>query len=376
MGVFMELMEDAISLEKRLFEKASKNNVPLYGILELLPLCNMNCDMCYVRMDAEEMKSKGRLRTFDEWVPVIKEMKATGMLFVLLTGGEPLLYKDFKKLYIELLNQGMVVSINTNGTLIDDDWADFFEEYRPRRINITLYGGSDDTYENLCHYKGGFNKTIDGIKRLLDRGIEVKLNGSLAKKNMKEWDKILDIGDMLGVPVRMDTYMYPVTRERSCSYNDQSRMTPKEAGELRVKVLKREMEREKGEEFFKQAVEYNLCKALCVPEGEEVPAGMKCKAGKCSFVINWQGNMIPCVVLNQLSIPVFETGFAKAWNMIVEGTKQIFTSAKCGKCRYREFCNTCAAAALAETGSYDGVPEYICEYTMESIKSFLKIREE
>ena len=44
-------------------------------------------------------------------------------------------------------------------------------------------------------------------------------------------------------------------------------------------------------------------------------------------------------------------------------TEEIRTSEKCGKCTLREVCNTCAACALLETGSYDGVPDYICRYT-------------
>ena len=54
-GVCMDILEDSTSVERALFERAEKKKIPLYGILELLPLCNMNCDMCYVRMSREEM---------------------------------------------------------------------------------------------------------------------------------------------------------------------------------------------------------------------------------------------------------------------------------------------------------------------------------
>lgn len=54
-----------------------------------------------------------------------------GTLFLLLTGGEPLLFPDFKTLYLELRNMGMILTINTNGTLLGESWADFFAEYRP-----------------------------------------------------------------------------------------------------------------------------------------------------------------------------------------------------------------------------------------------------
>ncbi len=88
----MELMEDGTTIEQQMFAMAAEKKVPLYGVLELLPLCNLNCDMCYVRMSREEMEEVGRLRTMEEWTKTAEDMMKAGTLFVLLTGGEPLLY--------------------------------------------------------------------------------------------------------------------------------------------------------------------------------------------------------------------------------------------------------------------------------------------
>ena len=214
----MDITSDATSLEKALFLKASKAERPIYGNLELLPLCNMNCDMCFVRLSPEEMKQQGRLRTLDEWKQVVREIAQEGVLFLQLTGGEPLLYPDFKELYSFIRSQGIIVTINTNGTLIDEDWADFFAQFPPRRINITLYGKDNETYERLCHLPHGFDKTIRGIKLLRERKVDVKLNGSLAKENFKDTDELFRIADELGVPMTPAAYMFPATRERKRDY--------------------------------------------------------------------------------------------------------------------------------------------------------------
>ena len=60
-------MEDGTTIEQQMFTMATEKKVPLYGVLELLPLCNLNCDMCYVRMSREEMEEVGRLRTMEEY---------------------------------------------------------------------------------------------------------------------------------------------------------------------------------------------------------------------------------------------------------------------------------------------------------------------
>lgn len=151
----MEPLEGATTVERMLLEQAKRTRTPANGSIELLPLCNMNCDMCYVRLSREEMERQGRLRTADEWLEIGRQMKEAGVLFLLLTGGEPFLYPDFKRLYLGLRKMGMIITINTNGTLIGEDLAEFLGKYKPRRVNVTLYGTDEEAYTNLCHYPGG-----------------------------------------------------------------------------------------------------------------------------------------------------------------------------------------------------------------------------
>lgn len=133
----MELIEGATTVERMILARAKRTYTPANGSIELLPLCNMNCDMCYVRLSREEMERQGRLRTAEEWLEIGRQMKDAGVLFLLLTGGEPFLYPEFRRLYLGLRELGMIITINTNGTLIDEELAEFFGKNKPRRVNIT-----------------------------------------------------------------------------------------------------------------------------------------------------------------------------------------------------------------------------------------------
>ena len=360
----MEPLEGAATVERMLLDQARRTRTPANGSIELLPLCNMNCDMCYVRLSREEMETKGRLRAADEWLEIGRQMKDAGVLFLLLTGGEPFLYPDFRRLYLELRKMGMIITINTNGTLIDEDLAAFLGKYKPRRVNITLYGTDEETYANLCHYPGGYEKTLRGIRLLREQGVDVKVGGSLARANQDDLDKLLNIGEELDIPVRVDTYMMPATRERDLPYNMQSRLNPEEAARARIHALKREM----GPELFPQYVRQSVERADHPEPAEAKPGHMSCMAGQCSFTINWQGEMRPCVILTEPAISVFEVGFKAAWKYIVEETHKILLNEKCSTCHMRHLCRTCAASALLETGSYDGVPDYMCRYAGESLR--------
>ena len=360
----MEQLEGATTVERMILDQAKRTCTPANGSIELLPLCNMNCDMCYVRLSREEMERQGRLRTADEWLEIGRQMKEAGVLFLLLTGGEPFLYPDFRKLYLGLREMGMILTINTNGTLIDEDLAEFFGKYKPRRVNITLYGTDEETYADLCHYPGGFEKTLQGIRLLRENGVDVKVGGSLARANRDDLDKLLDIGEELDIPVRVDTYMMPATRERDLPYNLQARLNPEEAAQARIHALKREM----GPELFSAYVRQSIEKAEHPEPAEEKPGHMACMAGQCSFTINWQGKMRPCVVMSEPEVSVFEAGIEAAWKYITEETGKILLNAKCSTCRVRHLCRTCAASALLETGSYAGVPDYMCRYAKESLR--------
>lgn len=367
----MEQLEGATTIERQILAQAKLTHTPANGSIELLPLCNMNCDMCYVRLSKEEMEAKGRLRTVDEWLEIGRQMKDAGVLFLLLTGGEPFLYPEFRKLYLGLKEMGMILTINTNGTLVDEDLAEFLGAHKPRRVNITLYGTDEETYANLCHYPGGYEKTLRGIRLLRKYGVDVKVGGSLARANKDDLDKLLDFQNELNIPVRVDTYMMPATRERDLPYNLQSRLDPEEAAEARIHALKREM----GPELFRQYVRQAIYQADHPEPVEEKPGHMACMAGQCSFTINWQGEMRPCVILSEPAVSVFEAGFQAAWEYLVEETNKILLNAKCTACHLRHLCRTCAASALLETGSYDGVPEYMCRYAEESLRILRKEQE-
>ena len=362
-GVFMDPIQGATTLERRLVHKAKQSTVPIYGSIELLPLCNMNCDMCYVRLSPSEMEAQGKLRSLDEWLHVAEEMKDAGTLFLLLTGGEPLLYSEFNQLYLKLKDMGFVITINTNGTLIDEAWADFFGEHKPRRINITLYGANDQAYRELCHYPGGFDKVMHAVNLLKEREVDVKLSSSLTRANQKDMARIIDLGEELGIPVRVDTYMMPAVRERNRPYNEQSRLDPVSAARVRIQALKQEMGKELFEEYVRKIV-FEVEHIL----PEDGPGKVHCLAGNCSFTINWQGYLRPCVVMSEPSVSVFEEGFEKAWQKVSDAVSEIRTSSVCNACKYRPICRTCCASALLEEGSYDAVPEYMCAYAKESYR--------
>ena len=373
-GVSMDSFSTTTKLEERLVISATRKRIPLGGSFELLPLCNMDCRMCFLRLSPKEMRAQGRISTADEWLALAREAKEAGMLFLLLTGGEPFLYPEFARLYRGLAEMGLFLTLNTNGTLITEEYADLLAEHLPRRVNITLYGSSDEIYGRLCRNPRGFTQVMRAIHLLQERHVPVKLNGSLTPDNWEDLEKIQQIAHELDIPLEVDSYMFPSSRKGVCKFDEKARLTPEKAAEGYVKIRRDELSAEDFRELAKAMAEcYD--KEVDFP-GECDPEPLPCRAGLSSFWINWKGMMTPCVFMDQPEIPVFECGFAKAWESVKQERDKLFLPSDCTKCGKRAFCTVCGACAYTETGNVQKRPDYMCAMTAEKLRLMAECADE
>lgn len=353
-------------VRRYLYQKAARNRIPISGTFELTPRCNMNCRMCYIRMSEEEMCSRGREYTADEWVRMGQICAERGMLFLLITGGEPFLRKDFRKIYTELKKLGLLISINTNGTLIDQETVEWLKQDPPAKLNITLYGGGNETYKKLCGHPTGYDAATKAIDMLNEAGIFMNINASFTKYNLDDLEEIYAFGKSRGIQVNGATYMFPPVRSaREGVPNEEVRFTPEEAGKARARSELCSMENEElinklralhegRNEFMKEDEECERC-----PDEK-----MGCMAGRCSFWITWDGRMTPCGMMNEPVVHPFEDGFDVTWKEIANKTDEILLPPECRNCKKRFACMICGALAVAEGhGCSYKKPEYLCRQT-------------
>lgn len=360
-----------------LHNKASRLGIPLNGTFELTPLCNMNCRMCYVRMSKEEQEKLSPLVSAEDWIALGEEAKRKGMIYLLLTGGEPFSRPDFKKIMQELHKMGFLISINSNGTMIDEEVVSWLKETPPVRINITLYGASDETYERLCRNPKGFTQVTKAIRLLKEAGILVKLNCSLTPYNAHDLEKIFAFAREEELVVQATSYMFPPMRRDVSLIGSNDRFTPEEAAyyAARIEAL------QKGEELFAEHVREDRIEGLrtdtddsCLEmEGDRI----RCRAGRCSFWVTWTGEMLPCgMVPSENAVNVFREGFDHAWESARCTAEGIRLPAKCSKCNLKDRCRACAAMVVTESGDYRKVPEYRCRMTQQYASACRKVAAE
>lgn len=347
-----------------LHAKAKEKGVPLSGIFEITGRCNFNCKMCYVH-NSDCNKMKASELPAEWWISLGKEAVEAGMVFLLITGGEPLLRDDFSEIYEELSKLGCIISINSNGYLVTDKIKELFKKYPPNRINVSIYGSDDDAYERFTGTRG-FTKVIKNVRELRDMGIDVRFNCSITPDNRDDMENIFNVCKDLEFHVKTTSYMFPQVRINGVHGENENRLTPEEAAECRVEwsMLKYSPEeivtRVRG---MKRIVDEILGKKNLDNPAE----GVMCRAGSTSFWVNKDGEMLPCGMMNQ-TFDIKTIGFNEAWNQVKKFTSEIRLPKECSNCAYRHLCNVCAAACYAETGDFSKKPEYICEFTKETAR--------
>ena len=95
--------------------KGIREGIPVSGTFELTQRCNFGCEMCYVH----DCTQKTDPLSAEDWISLAKQARDAGTVFLLLTGGEPLIRDDFEEIYRALAKMGFLISINTNGSLLE-----------------------------------------------------------------------------------------------------------------------------------------------------------------------------------------------------------------------------------------------------------------
>lgn len=359
-----------MNLRERLNQKAAMEKIPIMAAFELLPICNLSCKMCYVRKTVDEVRYAGGIKDGEWWLALAEEARDCGLLYPLLTGGEPFLHPDIRKILERMLEMGLQVSVNSNGTMIDREMAQFLSKNRPVRINLTLYGASAETYRRLCGNSGAYERVLQAVDLCKEYNIPIKFNASITNENVDDLEAMITYAKSVGSPIQIATYMFPPIRRDSTMIGKNARLSPEEAGEARVKAdylqgdpqwfmgqaerFQRFVPLERLDEFRQNAEDMH----------------MQCRAGCCSFWVDWQGNLTNCGMYGSAVVPMEGRPFADAWKELVEETEKVTYHPGCAGCPNRPLCHPCIAMVSNEAGNINGTPEYLCRTNAAASKYY------
>lgn len=359
------------SISYYLMRKAAAQGIPISGTFELTSRCNFNCKMCYIHNQNNLSHLKKKELSVEQWLSIAEDAKRNGMLFLLLTGGEAMLREDFIELYSKLAVMGFRITINSNGSLLNQNILECFQKYPPARVNISLYGACDETYQALCENKA-FNKVRQSIHQLKEAGISVRVTMMLTPYNKDDMEAVYQIAKDENAICEMTSYMFPPTRvDGKCGVN-QARLSSQQAG---IYMARREKLLMGEKEFNAYLKSLEEIPKISIKEDVKEGRGIMCQAGRGAFWITWDGMMKPCGLMLAQEVSIIKEKFDVAWDKIRSITENIRLPKECVACEKQHVCQQCASVCQAETGRFDGKPVYMCELVEAKLKEYERLKE-
>jgi radical SAM protein with 4Fe4S-binding SPASM domain len=332
---------------KLLVARSGADRLPLIGSVELTHRCNLNCVQCYCNLPISDQQALRTELSFDEVRDILNQAAEEGCLWLLLTGGEPLVRMDFLDIYAHAKKNGMLVSLFTNGTLLNSEVADYLAEWPPRNVEITLHSASKETFERVTRVPGSYHRCMRGIELLLERDIPLKLKTTVTTLNRHELDDTTAYAESLGVEHRFDALLIPRLDGSKDPYA--FRLTPDELVSLDREDGQRRLELER------------LCRDVWGHSSNEML--YICGAGKWSFHVDPCGRLGLCIMNRAHTYDLKAGSFRSAWREFIPGVRSLRRQqdVECRTCPAIALCGQCPAWSYLEHRDLETPVEYLCE---------------
>ena len=354
--------------EFRLWNELEDKGIPVSFELELTARCNNDCRHCYINLPAGDRAARAGELTLDEIVAVADQAVELGVLWCVLTGGEPLLRPDFPEIYVALKRRGLLITVFTNACLIRPEHVELFRKYPPRDVEITIYGASREVYERVTRVPGSFDAFLRGVRLLEQGGVNARYKATVLRSNVHELPAMAEFGRAHTKDVfRFDPLLHlrydrdPARNAEICA----ERLTPAE-----IAVL------EQADEERAVAVRRE-CRRVA-DEGTSSVSDLvfQCGVGQ-GFTVGSDGSLRLCSALwhPDYVADIRREPVAAAWRRLVAAVGAARTSdpaylERCAACGLVDLCLWCPAHADLEIGSLTTPIDDFCDVAHARERAF------
>ena len=164
-------------------------------IWNLVRRCNLACKHCYSISTDKDFA--GELST-EEVFAVMDDLRGFKVPVLILSGGEPLLRPDIFQIADKAKGMGFYTALSTNGTLIDTAIADRIAGTGFDYVGISI-DGIGATHDRFRALDGAFDRSMDGIRACVTRGVKVGLRFTMTMDNAAELPQVVELMEAEGV---------------------------------------------------------------------------------------------------------------------------------------------------------------------------------
>jgi uncharacterized protein len=179
--------------------------VPTYVVMQPTTLCNLDCTYCYLPSRSADRKMSAEIAR--AVAGPVNEWARSGRFSVVWHGGEPLAAgRQHLATLLAPFSPDVEHHVQTNATLIDDAWCEFFAAHR-MRVSVSVDGPAARNGERVTRgARPAYDRIMAGISALRRHGIAFSalcvVTRPVAGLATELYDYFLDLGcDVLGINI-------------------------------------------------------------------------------------------------------------------------------------------------------------------------------
>jgi radical SAM protein with 4Fe4S-binding SPASM domain len=294
--------------------------------------------------------------SYQEYCHLLDQMAEAGCLWLIITGGEPMVRRDFLDIYEYAKGKGFIIILYTNGTLITPEIADRLRCWRPKTVEITMYGATRETYERVSGVPGSFDRAIRGLELLAERGISLVIKAMALTLNRHEIGDIKKYARKLGAEFRYDPVVWPRLDGMKDPYR--VRLEPEE-------VIQLELEDEDRPRAWREFAQ----KFLHPVKSEFL---YWCGSGVHSFFIDAFGRLSLCIEARHPYYDLRKGTFAEAWEQFLPAVKNTRCTKDfaCLHCDLVNLCGRCPPFSQQENRDPESVVPFLCRLAHLRVEAY------
>jgi radical SAM protein with 4Fe4S-binding SPASM domain len=307
-------------------------------------------------------------------------------VFLILTGGEPLLRKDIFEIAAAASERRFTTVFGTNGVLLREREAKLMREHGVLGASISLDSTDPRKHDAFRHLPSAWEGAVRATKVLNDEGLDFSLHMSVTDWNVDEVPAMIDLAKELGAKVLNFFFLVRTGRGRDLTDIDPSAYEKiltylarvQGVGDGPPSFVKRLLGLGAPEPTAAAAFEDPwstpvgkadglLIRAKCAPHFRRILWEMNpsspllrnyahgsCPAGKYYCRITPEGDVTPCPYMPVSAGNLRRTGFADLWRgaPVFDDLREPKLKGRCGACEFSKVCGGCRCRAYATYGDY------------------------
>jgi len=289
--------------------------------------CNQQCLHCFSAEETPQITLDDK-----EWYALFDQLAELENSRLFFTGGEPLKHPSFLDFAYYASRKSIPIILGTNATLVTSSFSKNMSDAGIKEARVSLDGAGATSHE-LLRGIGAFDKTLKGIRLLLEAGIAVSIRTTVSTLNFHELGEIGGVVASLGV---VDWEIKHIIPSGRALQHPELLTTPAE----RAKSLEEILNTVTSIPHLKvKLMEGTVSKDSVVPEIVKIAS---CPAGFRMMVVQPAGNVIPCgylathVIGNITQEPLKKS--REKWETEQRTDELFLLPEDCKKCKHEYTC--------------------------------------